>query len=228
MCYDRNYMNRTVLITGASRGIGKAISDLLLKEKYKIICPTREELDLSDDKSIDAYIKKNKNLKIDILINNAGINFPQWIEEMDDKNIKDTIQINLIAPIKLSRAFVHTMKENNWGRIINMSSAFGIVARGKQVLYSSAKHGINGMTKALALELAQYNILVNSICPGFTNTDLVNRNPIEKIHAIEEDIPLKRLADPKEIANLVSFLISDKNTYMTGALVVIDGGFSIK
>ncbi len=224
-----NNLKKNVLITGASRGIGKAIKDLLLENKYCVISPTRQELDLSDDKSINQYIKKNKSLKVDILINNAGINYPQWIEEMDDKNIKDTFQIDLLAPIKLTRAFVGNMKKNKWGRIINISSAFGVVARGKQVLYCSAKHGINGMTKALALELAQDNILVNSVCPGFTNTELVTaRNSPEKIKALEEDIPLKRLVNPEEIAQLVLFLVSEKNTYMTGSVVVIDGGFSIK
>jgi 3-oxoacyl-[acyl-carrier protein] reductase len=216
---------KTVLLTGASRGMGEAIYKQLKKD-YAIIAPAREDLDLSDNRSIAAYVKKNKNLKIDILINNAGINFPQWIEEMEDENIEKTIQINLVAPIKLVRAFVGNMKKNKWGRIVNISSAFGIVARGKQVLYASTKHGINGMTKALALELAKDNILVNSVCPGFTKTDLVVKtNTPEKIALLEKDIPLGRLAEPSEIANLVEFLISDKNTYMTGSTVVIDGGF---
>lgn len=219
---------KTVLLTGASRGIGEAIYKKL-KKSYNILAPTRNELDLLDNKSIDVFIKKNKSTKIDIIINNAGINFPQWIEEVSDENIQNTIQINLIAPIRLIRGFVGSMKKNQWGRIVNISSAFGIVARGKQVLYSSTKHGINGATKALALELAQYNILVNSVCPGFTKTDLViKKNSPEKIAILEKDIPLGRLADPKEIANLVEFLISDKNTYMTGSCVVIDGGFICK
>lgn len=220
---------KTVLLTGGSRGIGLAIANLLKKNKYKVICPSREELDLSSDKSINNFVKKHRDLKVDILINNAGINFPQWIEEIDDKNIYDTIQINLIAPIKLCRAFVGNMKKNKWGRIINISSAFGVVARGKQVLYCSSKHGINGMTKALALELAKDNILVNSVCPGFTNTELVTaRNTPEKIKVLENDIPLGRLAEPNEIAKLVLFLISNNNTYITGATVVIDGGFTVR
>lgn len=219
---------RTILLTGASRGIGNAIYKKL-KNSYNMLSPTRKELDLSDNKSIDAFIKKNKNAKIDIIINNAGINFPQWIEDLSDENIENTIQINLVAPIRLIRGFVGNMKKNKWGRIINISSAFGIVARGKQTLYSATKHGINGVTKALALELAKDNILVNSVCPGFTKTDLVvKKNSPEKIAILEKDIPLGRLADPAEIANLVEFLVSDKNTYMTGSCVVIDGGFVSK
>lgn len=219
---------KTILLTGASRGIGEAIYSKL-ENNYIIIAPTREELELLDNKSIEAFIDKNKKKEIDIIINNAGINFPQWIEEITDENMENTIQINLIAPIRLIRGFVGNMKKNKWGRIINISSAFGIVARGKQVLYSSTKHGINGVTKALALELAEYNILVNSVCPGFTKTDLiVKKNSPKKIAILEKDIPLGRLAEPSEIANLVEFLVSDRNTYMTGSCIIIDGGFTSK
>lgn len=220
-------MKRTVLLTGASRGIGKAIAKSLSKE-YNLILPSREKLNLLDNNSIESFIKENKDKKIDIVINNAGINFPQWIDEMTDENIDGTIQTNLTAPIKLIRGFVPYMKKNNWGRIVNISSIFGVVARGKQVLYSATKHGINGATQALALELAPHNILVNSVCPGFTNTELVTINPPEKIKAIEADIPLRRLAQPEEIAEVVKFLISDKNTYITGASIIVDGAFSVK
>ncbi len=219
----------TVLVTGGSRGIGKAIVSLLKKEGYVVLAPTRRELDLSSDVSIDKFIKKWQKKQIDIIINNAGINFPQWIEEMTDENIRDTIQVNLVAPIKLVRGFVGGMKARKWGRIVNMSSAFGIVARGKQVLYTATKHGIIGATKSLALELAKDNILVNAICPGFANTDLVvGRNTPEKIATLLKDVPLGRLIEPVEIAHLISFLISPQNTAITGAVISIDGGFVIR
>lgn len=221
-------MKKTVFITGGARGIGRAIVAELKKNKYTVIYPTREELNLLDNASIDACIERYKKQNIDILINNAGINIPQWIEEMDNSNIEQTMQINLVAPIRLARGFVPSMKRKKWGRIVNISSAFGIVARGKQVLYTATKHGINGVTKALALELASYNILVNSICPGFTDTELVRRNPPEKIKIIEQDIPLGRLLKPKEIAKLVLFIISENNTYITGSTIIIDGGFTCK
>lgn len=219
---------RTVLITGGSRGIGEAIVKHLKKQKYNVIYPTRAELDLLDNKSIENFIKKNKTKKIDILVNNAGINNPEWVGELTDKNIEETIQINLTSPIKLIRGFVGYMKKQKWGRIINMSSMFGVVARGKQVMYVATKHGLNGVTKTSALELAQYNILVNSICPGFTNTDLIRKNPPRKIAALLKDVPMGRLVEPWEIANLVEFLISDKNTYITGETIIIDGGFSCR
>jgi 3-oxoacyl-[acyl-carrier protein] reductase len=103
-----------------------------------------------------------------------------------------------------------------------------VVARGKQTMYSATKHGINGVTKALALELGPHNILVNSVCPGFTNTDLVKRNPPEKNAQIAKDIPQGRFAEAAEIAELVLFLISDKNTYINGQCLVIDGGFTCR
>lgn len=220
-------MKKTILLTGSSRGIGKAINNKL-KEEYKIIAPSREELNLSSNNSIDNFIEKYKKEKINIIVNNAGVNHPQWIDELLDENINETIQVNLIAPIKLVRGFVGNMKKNKWGRIVNISSIFGVIARGKQVLYSATKHGLNGATQSLALELASYNILVNSVSPGFTNTDLIKVNPPEKIAAIAADIPMGRLAEPEEIANLVAFLISDENTYITGANIVIDGGFICK
>ena len=96
---------KTVFISGATRGIGQAIYQKLKKENHKIIAPTRQELDLSDNASMYRYIEAHKNLKVDILINNAGINFPQWINELEDENIQKHIQINLISPIKLIRAF---------------------------------------------------------------------------------------------------------------------------
>ena len=219
---------KTVFLTGASRGIGKAIYKQLKKESYKVIAPTRQELDLSNSISLYRYIDAHKNLKVDILINNAGINFPQWIDELEDKNLRETLQINLISPINLIRAFVPHMKKQKWGRIVNISSMFGIVARGKQVPYAASKHGINGATKALALELGPYNVLVNSVCPGFVKTDLVLRNPPEKLAALAKDVPLGRLAEPEEIAELVFFLISKKNTYITGECILIDGGFTAR
>lgn len=218
-------MKKIVFLTGGSRGIGKAIFEKLKKEGYQIISPDRQHLDLANEKSVKRYLNKNQGLKIDILINNAGINFPSWIDELSDENISQHIETNLISPLKLIRAFVPNMKKNKWGRIINISSVFGVVARGKQTMYSATKHGLNGITKALALELGPYNILVNSVCPGFTNTDLIKRNPPEKNALLIKDIPLGRFAEPEEIAELVLFLTSEKNTYINGAQIVIDGGF---
>lgn len=219
---------RTVLITGGSRGIGLATVGLLAKTGYKVLAPPRRELNLADSTSIDNFVKKNKNLKLYALINNAGVNNPAWIDEITDDNIYETIQVNLIAPILLTRGFVPALKKNKIAHIVNISSMFGIVARGKQVPYSATKFGLNGATKALALELAKFNILVNSVCPGFVDTDLTRRNTLTKNRELAKDIPLGRFAKDEEIANLIAFLISDKNTYITGETIIIDGGYTAK
>lgn len=218
-----------VLITGASRGIGKAIKDQFLQSGYNIIAPTRQEMDLSNLESVKEYIKRNRDLKVDILINNAGINDINIIENVTDKEIEEMFDINIKAPIMLIRAFVPYMKQNNFGRIINIGSIWGVVSKGGRCIYSATKNGINGITNTLSIELAPYNILVNTVCPGFTLTELTYKNNTkEQIEAISSDIPMGRMAQPEEIANVVYFLGNEKNTYVTGQRVVVDGGFSVK
>lgn len=217
---------RTALITGASRGIGQAIVQLLQQSGYQVFAPPRKDLNLLSRRSIDRFLDRHEDKPFDILINNAGVNQPEWIDQVNSRNLTETAQVNLLSPIRLISAVVPSMKRHRWGRIVNISSIFGVIARSKQVLYSATKHGLNGVTKALALELGPHNILVNSVCPGFTDTELVRKNPPEKIAAIERDIPLGRLAQPEEIARLVAFLVSENNTYITGATLVIDGGYT--
>lgn len=219
---------KTILVTGGSRGIGASIVILLKKEGYRVLAPARNELNLSDKRSISEFVEKNKNLKLYALINNAGINNPQWVDELDDNNITETIQVNLVAPILLARSLVPILKKNKIAHIVNISSMFGIITRSRQVLYSATKFGINGVTKALAVELADDKILVNSVCPGFVYTDLTGKNSPEKNKQLAKDVPLGRFAKPQEIANLVEFLISDKNTYITGETILIDGGYTAK
>jgi len=191
---------RTVFLTGASRGIGKAIYEKLVLEGYKIIAPNRNELDLENKESVKSYIKKIDRDQIDIIINNAGINQPANTGELDDKNVEDTFNINLISPVRLINGLIKGMKNRRWGRIVNIASIFGTVARERQVLYTATKHGLIGVTKALALELGSYNILVNSISPGFTDTDLTRRNTKEQNAQIARSIPLGRFATPSEIS----------------------------
>lgn len=218
---------KKVLLTGASRGIGHSIKEELKNSPdLKIITPTRDELSLDCLNSISNYFSHEENCHIDILINNAGINIVKEIEDIKDDDIKQMMDINLISPLKLAQAVVPHMKKNNFGRIVNISSIWGERSIEKRVLYSSTKFGLIGQTKALARELGQYNILVNAVSPGFTETELTFRVLDEETRAsLSESIPLKRFAKPNEIAKLVKFMISDENTYMTGQSVVIDGGF---
>lgn len=217
-------MKKRVLLTGGSRGIGRAIYEEL-QDTYEVIIPKREELDLSDISSIDRYFSDNK--EFDILINNAGINIIKEIENILDEDIQTINTINLVAPLKLMQHCVKGMKKNRFGKIVNVSSIWGIKSKEKRTLYSGTKFGIIGQTKALSRELGEYNILVNAICPGFTATELTMQSlSSSELEAIVQQIPLKRMADPKEIAKSIKFLVSDDNTYITGQTLIIDGGFT--
>lgn len=218
-----------VLITGASRGIGRAVKELFEQNAYNVIAPSRQEMDLSNIESVKEYIKHNKDLNIDIIINNAGINDINFIENVTDKELERMFNVNLVAPILLTRAFVPYMKKMHFGRIVNIGSIWGIVSKEGRCIYSATKNGINGVTNTLAIELAPNNILVNTVCPGFTLTELTYKNNTkEQIDLISSDIPIGRMAKPEEIAKTIFFLGNEKNTYITGQRIAVDGGFSVK
>jgi 3-oxoacyl-[acyl-carrier protein] reductase len=216
---------KVVLITGANRGIGKSIKILLEKDQtYKLLTPSREELDLASMESIDRYFLENN--EIDIVINNAGINLIRSIEEINENNMLIMQQINLYAPLKIIHHVIPYMKDKKYGKIVNVSSIWGIRSKEKRALYSMTKFGINGITKALARELGQYNILINAVCPGYVNTEMTQQNiSLAEQKKIKTTIPLERFAEPEEIAKVVKFLISEENSYITGQAIVIDGGF---
>lgn len=216
---------KTVLITGSSRGIGKAIVDLLQENGFNCITPSRQELDISSTFSISEYCK-SLNVEIHGLVNCAGINILKDIESI---NIEDTTQMlntNLLAPLFLIQALSKQMKKNQYGKIVNISSIWGVRSKEFRTLYSMTKFGLNGLTKSLARELGEYNILINSVAPGYVNTEMTQQNvPRSEQDMIKTTIPLKRFAEPKEIAELVMFLVSEKNSYITGEVITIDGGF---
>ena len=217
---------RTALVTGASRGIGKAIAEQLIKDGVKVICPSRQELDLSSNLAIDTYLS-DLHEPIDILVNNAGINRLGDIIDFANNDLSDTIQLNLVAPIRFTKGMVPMMIQHKYGRIVNISSIWSFVSKPRRLTYTVSKSGLNGFTRSLAVELAPYNILVNGIAPGYVNTELTQKNNSEvDLEIISNAIPLQRLAEPGEIAQYVSFLCSERNTYMTGQVLVIDGGYS--
>ncbi|OLN32149.1 SDR family NAD(P)-dependent oxidoreductase [Desulfosporosinus metallidurans] len=218
-----------VLITGGSRGIGKAIANRFEASGYVVVAPSRSEMDLSDATSVKRYIEKNKDEYFEVIVNNAGINDINLLEDITDDEIQRTMQINLIAPIMLLRGFVGKMKEFRYGRIINIGSIWAVVSKDGRCIYSATKNGIHGVTNTLAVELAPYNILVNTVCPGFTLTELTRKNNSpEAISEISKEIPMCRMAEPEEIAEVVFFLGDEKNTYLTGQKITVDGGFSGK
>jgi 3-oxoacyl-[acyl-carrier protein] reductase len=220
---------RKALVTGGSRGIGKAISAKFEEHGYEVIMPTRQELDLSESDSIASYIEKNKDVYFDVIVNNAGINDINDITDILDEEIDDMMTVNLIAPIKLLRGFVKNMKKNQYGRIVNIGSIWAVVSKKGRCVYSATKNGIHGVTNALAVELAPYNILINTVCPGFTLTELTRKNNTEEeMKEISADIPIGRMAAPEEIAEVVYFLCSEQNTYLTGQKIAVDGGFAEK
>ena len=216
----------SVLLTGASRGIGKAIKHLFLQRGMQVWAPSRQEMDLSDPDSISRYTASLTE-GVDVLINCAGINELAGVEEMTDEQIEKSIQINLLAQMQLIRWVVPFMKHRGGGKIVNFASIWCSFSKPRRIIYSVAKAGVKGLTTAAAVELAMDNILVNAVAPGFINTEMTSQNNSPaQIQALTRALPMKRLGQPDEVAELVWFLISDKNTFMTGQTLFIDGGFS--
>lgn len=216
----------TALVTGASRGIGLAIAGKFKKNGYKVIVPTRGEMDLLSNTSIDNYLRKLKQ-PIDILVNDAGINPLNDAVNITDEDIETTLQVNLIAPIRICRAIIPGMIKQQYGRIVNISSIWSIVTKPKRLIYSASKSGLSAATRTMAVELSRYNIMVNAVAPGFTDTEMTRKNNSQKVIAeIEKLIPIGRLAKPSEIAEVVAFLASENNTYLTGQTIYVDGGYT--
>lgn len=217
---------KKVLLTGGSRGIGKAIAEKLLNtDLYEVITPSSQELDLSSIVSVQKFCEQD--FKFDILINNAGVNLIRKIDEITPQEIEKINNINLVAPLLLIQRAVQHMKNQQNGRILNVSSIWGIRSKEMRTLYSGTKFGIIGQTKALSRELGLDNILINAVCPGYVMTDMTDSTVSqEEQEIIKATIPLQRFANPSEIAEIVEFLVSQKNTYITGQAIIADGGFT--
>jgi 3-oxoacyl-[acyl-carrier protein] reductase len=217
---------QTALVTGASRGIGAAIAKELASAGCQLLIPSRAELDLASDQSIESYLS-SLNQPVDILVNDAGINRIAILENVRSEDVTNTLQINLLAPFRLIQFLAPQMKTRKYGRIVNISSLWSIVSKAGRTSYTMSKTALNGMTRSLAVELAPFNILINAVAPGYVMTDLTRQNnsPTE-IEKISRSIPVQRLAEPKEIASVVAFLCSEQNTYLTGQTIVVDGGYT--
>jgi len=242
-----NFKNKTVIITGGTRGIGRSLVDFFTDVDANVIFTGTKkynsvnldllknssriqyiELDYSSEKSVKQFIHLVRDLdRVDVLINNAGVNKIDNISEIsvDDWDWINTI--NLKGPFLLTQAVSENMKKQESGKIINIASIFSVISKVKRAVYSATKWGLIGFTKAVALELAPFNIQVNAVSPGFVDTDLTRKIlGLENMKQLEETIPQGRLANPDEIANVVLFLCSAQNTYITGQNIVVDGGFT--
>lgn len=239
----------TVLITGSSRGIGAAIARRLAKS-YKIVINYNnskdEALNLLDEirkvnpmsLAIKADVSKESEVDylfdtieknfgpVDILINNAGKSYVGLIQDMEFEKWQEIINTNLNSVFLATKRALEPMISQKSGVIINISSIWGKEGAALEAAYSASKGAINSFTKALSKELAPSNIRVNAIAPGVVLTDMMKEDfSEEELDLIREDIGLGRFADPKEIADLVSFLISYEASYITGSIIDINGGF---
>ena len=242
-----NFQNKTVLVTGATRGIGKRIAEDLQKLGANLIlsgtnpaeinalndslkernCRKYFYLDFMKDESVEEFITILKSYsRIDVCINNAGINRINYIDDTSLNDWEEIIKVNLTGPFLLSKELVSFMKKQLYGRIVNIASIFGVVTREKRASYTASKAGLIGLTKTTAVDLAPYNVLVNSVSPGFIVTDLTLKmlSP-EEIKELESRIPMGRFGKPEEISKVVLFLASDLNTYLTGQNIIVDGGY---
>ncbi len=227
-----------ILVTGATQGIGKAIAQELKSvgtiyatgrnienlREYENYCVC----DLSKDvETLESYVKEKQ---IDILINNAGEYIYGAIDKMSDEQIREIFEVNLLAPVKLIAKASVNMKEKKWGRIINIGSISGVMGEANASLYSATKAGLVGMTRALALELAEYNITVNTINPGWVDTEM-GMNSVELSEFFKEEIletiPQRRFVKPVEVAKLVKYLISEDAKGITGQSINLCAGLSV-
>jgi len=248
---DKELRGKTAVITGASRGIGRACAFVFAEQGANIVFTYNKSKDAADrlvkelegfgvgcvaiQADVRDYNKcrvvveesiKNFN-KLDIVVNNAGIVKDAALVMMKLEGWHDVIETNLGGCFNMSRAAIVTLLKQKSGCIVNISSIAGLVGVARQTNYSAAKAGIIGFSKALAKEAGPYNVRVNVVCPGYIQTDMVESVPEKFRRELLENIPMKRLGRPEEVAQVCLFLASERASYITGKVVQIDGGLAI-
>lgn len=252
---NRPLSGRTVLITGAASGIGRAITERFAEDGAEVIAVDRDAdrlgkacadtgatplvIDLSDIAALPDAIA-DVAPRVDILVNDAGIQHVERLEDFPIETFETILRIMLTAPFVLTRAVLPGMYERGWGRIINVSSAHGRRASPFKSAYVTAKHGLEGLSKVIALEGAGKGVTSNCINPGYVRTPLVEKQIVEQaaVHGLPEDevlakviltsSPVKRLIEPAEVAAAAAFLCSPASNSMTGSQLVLDGGWGAR
>ena len=235
---------KIALVTGASRGIGRAIAEQLVADGFFVVGTATSEkgaaaigealgangagkvLNVTDKESVASTVKSiNDEFGAPlVLVNNAGITRDNIMLRMKDDEWEDVINTNLNSLYRVSKACLKGMTKARWGRIINISSVVGTMGNAGQANYAAAKGGVEGFTRALARELGSRNITVNSVAPGFIQTDMTEALPEAQKDALLAGIPLGRLGQPGEIASAVGWLASDGGGYVTGTTLHVNGG----
>ena len=232
---------KTALITGASRGIGNAIALQLKEEGYRVlgtatslagVSKLEEEgieglvLDLNSVESKEQLWEQveKKEIQISVLVNNAGITRDNIVLRMSEDEWQDIMNVNLSGTFYLSKKVLKMMLKLKWGRIINITSTSASIGNKGQSNYSAAKAGVEAFTKSLAREVGSRNITINSIAPGFIDTDMTQQSDGVNMDDLIKEIPLGRFGKPDEVAHLTSFLCSEEASYITGQIIHINGG----
>jgi 3-oxoacyl-[acyl-carrier protein] reductase len=231
--------HKRILITGSSRGIGAATARLATKYGAEVILHGKSEsaelkklvkelgaaylvFDVTDEKAVEKEIAKVK--KIDVLVNNAGINPSKTFKELTAKDWEEIFKVNVFGVVHVSRAVLRSMKK---GSIVNIASIKALNSVSGKPAYAASKAAVMRMTSSMAEEFAPQGIRVNAVAPGFTETEMTVASMSAKIKAQIDKIPLKRMAKPEEIAEAILFLASDKTAYITGQTIFVDGGYSV-
>lgn len=230
---------KKVIVTGGNRGIGKGIVQSLLEQGFLVLATSRDtkkfdishpnlklaDLDVCNQASVANFQKIVNDYDPDILINNAGITKDNLFLRMSEDDWSEVIDTNLNSVFRITKLVVKAMLKKKWGRIINISSISGSMGNPGQTNYSASKAGVDAFTRSLAKELGSRNITVNSVAPGFIQTDmtenLINEDLVKKI-------PLQRAGNVDDVASLINFLASDESNYITGQTLVVDGGLFMK
>ena len=232
---------KTALITGASRGIGNAIAMQLKNEGFRVLGTATSSagasqledqgieglvLDLNSFDSKEEFWEEvvNKETQLSVLVNNAGITRDNIVLRMSDDEWQDIMNVNLNGTFYLSKKALKMMLKLKWGRVINITSTSASIGNKGQSNYSAAKAGVEAFTKSLAREVGKRNITINSIAPGFIDTDMTQQSDGVNMEDLINEIPLGRFGKPDEVAHLASFLCSEEASYITGQVIHINGG----